>query len=91
VFCDKGQELQLDHLDFSGPSLADSIHDQAGSKSNKYPTEPMQQPLHAVAAGTTPENSDSWSDDTEGDLSLSAGSSPPAAPSTKSSRSQALN
>jgi hypothetical protein len=66
---DRGQELQLDHLDFSGPSAADSSHDDAGSKSNKYLTEPMQLPLHVVAAGATPENSDSWSDDAEGDLS----------------------
>jgi hypothetical protein len=45
---DKGQELQLDHSDFSGPLTADSNYDEAGSK---YPTEPMQQHLHAVAAG----------------------------------------
>jgi phosphatidylserine decarboxylase len=79
---DKGQELQLDHLDFSGPSIADYIHDDAGSKSNKYPTEPMQRPLHAVAAGATPENSDSWSDEAEGDLSSSAVPSPPSGPSS---------
>ena len=70
---DRGQELQLDHLDFSGPSMADS-NDDTGLKSDKYPTEPMQQPLHAVAASATPENSDSWSDDAEGDL-LSTGPS----------------
>ena len=29
----------------------------------------MQQPIHKVAAGAAPEDSDSWSDDTEGDLS----------------------
>ena len=73
----RGQELQLDHLNFSGPAMAD---DDAGFKSNKYPTEPMQQPLHAVAAGATPENSDSWSDDAEGDLS-STGPSPSETPS----------
>ena len=77
---DRGQELQLDHLDFSGPSMVDSNHDNGGSKSNTYPTEPMQQPLHAVAAGATPENSDSWSDDAEGDLS-STGPSPSGTPS----------
>ena len=75
---DKGQELQLDHLNFSGPSAADS-NDDAGSKPIKYPTEPMQQPLHAVAAAATPENSDSWSDDAEGDLS-STGPSPSRTP-----------
>ena len=51
---DSGQELQLDYLDFSGPSTANSNHDNAGSK---YPTEPM--PLHVVATGATHENSDS--------------------------------
>jgi phosphatidylserine decarboxylase len=65
-------------LDFSGPPAVDSNNDDAGSK---YPTEPMQQPLHAVAAGATPENSDSWSDDAEGDLSStgpsSSGTPPP--------------
>lgn len=76
---DRGQELQLDHLDFSGPSTADSNHDDAGSKSNKYFAKPMQQPLHAVSAGATPENSDSWSDDAEGDLS-STGPSPSGTP-----------
>ena len=64
---DKGQGLQLDQLNSSGPSAADSDSDDAGSKSIKYATEPMQQPLHAVAAAATPENSDSWSDDAEGD------------------------
>ena len=58
-------------MDFSGPSAADS-------KSNKYLTEPMQLPLHVVAAGATHENSDSWSD--EGDLS-STGPSPGGTPS----------
>jgi phosphatidylserine decarboxylase len=77
---DRGQELQLDHLDFSGPSAAHSNQDDTGSKSNKYPTEPMQQPLHAVAAGATPENSDLWFDDAEGDLS-STGPSPSGTPS----------
>jgi phosphatidylserine decarboxylase len=81
---DRGQELQLDHLDFSGPSAADSSHDDAGSKSNKYLTEPMQLPLHVVAAGATPENSDSWSDDAEGDLS-STGPSPSGTPSSETS------
>ena len=33
---DRGQELQLDHLNFSGPSTAHSNHDNTGSKSNKY-------------------------------------------------------
>jgi phosphatidylserine decarboxylase len=76
---DRGQELQLDHLDFTGPSLADPNHDDPGSKPIKHPTVPMQQPLHVVAAGATPEkeNSDSWSDDAEGDLS-STGPSPSA-------------
>ena len=64
---DKGQGLQLDQLNSSGPSAADSDDDDAGSKSIKYATEPMQQPLHAVAAAATPENSDLWSDDAEGD------------------------
>jgi phosphatidylserine decarboxylase len=68
---DRGQELQLDHLALSGPLAADS-------ESNKHLTEPMQQPLHAVTAGATPENSDSWSDD--GDLS-STGPSPIGSPS----------
>ena len=80
IMGDKGQELQLDHLNFSGPSMADSHHDDAGSKPNKHSTEPMQQPLHAVAAGATPENSDSWSDDAEGDLSSTA-PSPTSTPS----------
>ena len=80
ILGDKGQELQLDHLDFSGPSKAHSNLDDAGSKCNKYPTEPMQQPLHAVAASATPESSDSWSDDAEGDLS-STGPSPGGTPS----------
>ena len=75
ILGDKGQELQLDHLDFSGPSKAHSNLDDTGSKSIKYPTEPMQEPLHAIAAGATPENPDSWSDDVEGDLS-STGPSP---------------
>lgn len=79
---DKGQELQLDHLDFSGPSTAGSNHDDAGSKPNKYLTEPMQQPLHAVAAGATPENSDSWSDDAEGDLSSTGPSPSSSSPGT---------
>ena len=70
---DRGQELQLDDLDFSGPSAADS-------NSNKYLTEHMQLPLHVVAAGATHENSDSWSDDAEGDL-LSTGPSPSGTPS----------
>ena len=70
---DRGQELQLDDLDFSGPSAADS-------RSNKYSTEPMQLPLHVVAAGATHENSDSWSDDAEGDFS-STGPSPGGTPS----------
>lgn len=76
---DIGQELQLDHLDFTGPSLAHPNHDDAGSKPNNYPTEPVQQPLHVVAAGAIPEreNFDSWSDDAEGDLS-STGPSPSA-------------
>ena len=64
----RGQELQLDHLDSSGPSTADS-------KFKKYLTDPMQQPLHAVATGATPENSDSRSDDAEGNLSSSGPSS----------------
>ena len=76
---DRGQELQFDHLDFSGPSVTDSHHDDASSKFSKYLTEPMQQPLHAVAAAATPENSDSWSDDAEGDLS-SPGPSPSGTP-----------
>ena len=70
--------MQLDHFNFSGPSTAHSNHDN--TKSNKYPTEPVQQPLHAVAAGATLEDSDSWSDDTEGDLS-STGPSPSGTPS----------
>jgi phosphatidylserine decarboxylase len=77
---DRGQELQMDHLNFSGPSMAVSNPDDAGSKSDKHPTEPMQQPSHAVVAGAAPENSDSWSDDTEGDLS-STGPSPSGTPS----------
>ena len=80
---DKGHELKLDDLDFSGPA-ADSNAGDAGFKSNKYLTEPMQQPLHVVAAGTTPEHSDSWSDDTEGDLSSTSpspsGTPPPGIP-----------
>jgi phosphatidylserine decarboxylase len=77
---DKGQELQLDHFDFSGPNHVDP-------KSNEYPTEHVQEPLHAVAAGATPENSDSWSDDAEGDL-LSTGPSPNSTPSPGTSVGQ---
>jgi phosphatidylserine decarboxylase len=77
---DRGQELQLDDLDFSGPSAADS-------KSNEYLTEPMQLPLHVVAAGATHENSDSWSDDAEGDLS-STGPSTGGTPSPGTSAGQ---
>ena len=71
-----GQELKLDDLDFSGSSIVDSKGDEAGSKTNTHLTEPTQQSLR----GTTPENSDSWSDDAEGDLSSPA-PSPGSAPS----------
>jgi len=69
---DRGQELQLDQLDFSGPSVVVSNIDEPGSKTDTHPTEPMQQPLHALVPSTAPENFDSWSDDAEGDLSSAA-------------------
>jgi len=49
---DKGQELKLDQLDFSGPSTAVSNDDETGSKTNAYLTEAMQQSYHSVVAGT---------------------------------------
>ena len=58
---DRGQELKLDQLDFSGPSVAVPNDDEVGSKTT-------HQYLH-VAGTTILENSDSWSSDAEGDLS----------------------
>jgi hypothetical protein len=43
-------------LDLSGPT----VDDDAGSQSDRYLIKPM---FRAVVAGTTPENSDSYSDD----------------------------
>jgi phosphatidylserine decarboxylase len=91
---DGGHELKLDdlklgELDFSGPPALDSNHGDANSQFNKHRTEPMQQPLHAVTAGTTPENSDSWSDD--GDLSStgpSPGGTPPQGESIKKKKAR---
>ena len=73
-----GQELKLDDLDFSGSSIvgSNSKGDEAGSKTNTHLTEPMQKSLR----GTTPEHSDSWSDDAERDLSSPA-RSPGSTPS----------
>ena len=70
----EGQEPKLDALDFSGSSMT---HDEVGYKTNTHLTEPTQQPLR----GTIPENSDSWSDDAEGDFS-----SRPPSPSHTSSQ-----
>jgi phosphatidylserine decarboxylase len=69
-----GQELKLDDLDFSGSSIVGSKGDEAGSKTNTHLTEPTQQSL-------PPENSHSWSDDAEGDLS-----SPAPSPGSTSSQ-----
>ena len=74
---DRGQELKLDSLDFSGPSAATSHDDAMGYNTNIHLTEPMQQPLHAVAASITPDNSDSWSDDAEEDLLSPVPGGPP--------------
>ncbi|KAF8808440.1 hypothetical protein BYT27DRAFT_7188951 [Phlegmacium glaucopus] len=89
---DRGQELQLDQLDFSGPSVVVSNHDEAGSKSNITLTEPMQLPVPVVVLGTAPENSDSWSDDAEGDLSSTTPSpvgTPPQGPSAEKKKKMA--
>ena len=77
---DKGHELKLDDLDFSGPPAAHSNDGHPGFKSNQYLTEPMQLPLHVVAAGSTSENSDSCD---EGDVSSTAPSPGRTPTSTK--------
>lgn len=48
----KGHEVKLDDLGFSGSPAAHSNDGHPGSKSNKSLTEPMQLPLHVVAAGS---------------------------------------
>ena len=67
----RGQELTLDDLDFSGPSAV-NMDNEAGSKTITHMTEPMHHPSHPAIAGNIAENSDSCSDDADGDLSSSS-------------------